>query len=183
MCGLPGSGKSHTARAIARALGAAIIHSDVVRKRLAGIAATRRVPAERVDEVYGARMSQETYDAMLRQAGALLAEGRPVVADATFPHERSRTPFLELAASRSVPWSVVYLHCPQELIERRLAARGRDPGEYSDADLEVYRKAAAHFEPPHEAGAHLLALCGADDPEPAVGLVLEKLLDQAPPSG
>lgn len=179
LCGLPGSGKSFVARHLARPLGAAIVHSDVVRKRLAGIGATERVPPDRVDAVYSGPMSRQTYQAMLEEASGLLAGGRAVVADATFPLARARRPFVELAETAGARWTVVYLDPPEDVVAQRLDARRHDPQEVSDADLEVYRSAKSRFEPPHEAAGRAVESHGAEPPDEIAARVIENLLAQA----
>ena len=73
--GLMGSGKSNRSRALAASLNWPVIHSDAVRKTLAGLKPTDRVPVEFGQGIYDEDFSARTYDEMLRQAEAHLAAG------------------------------------------------------------------------------------------------------------
>ncbi|HIK45310.1 MAG TPA: AAA family ATPase, partial [Leptolyngbyaceae cyanobacterium M65_K2018_010] len=68
MAGLSGSGKSTTARELARQTGAIHLRSDAVRKHLAGIPLGQRGEPS----LYSPEMTQKTYDRLL-QLGILLA--------------------------------------------------------------------------------------------------------------
>ena len=63
--GLMGTGKSNRSRALAAALGWPVIHSDAVRKTLAGLKPTDRVPVEFGKGIYDEDFSARTYDEML----------------------------------------------------------------------------------------------------------------------
>ena len=73
--GLMGSGKSSRSRALAASLDWPVIHSDAVRKNLAGLKPTDRVPVEFGQGIYGEDFSTRTYDEMLRQAGSASGRG------------------------------------------------------------------------------------------------------------
>ena len=60
-CGLPGSGKSTLSRHLAAPLRAAVLRSDVVRKRLAKIPATERWKGGFLDGPYTPEMTERTY--------------------------------------------------------------------------------------------------------------------------
>jgi aminoglycoside phosphotransferase family enzyme/predicted kinase len=179
MCGLPGSGKSWLARHLARALDAAALASDVIRKRLAGIPATARASGAEAEALYSRRSSERTYAALLEQARARLGERRTVVADATFPHARSRAPFVEAARAAGAPLVVVHLDCPEAGIARRLRDRPRAADEASDADWAVYHRLKPHFEPPREIpGRYLVVSDGTADAEAVVSDVIDRILEQ-----
>ncbi len=178
-CGLPGSGKSWLADRVARPLDAAIVRSDVVRKRLAGIPATHHPTGPEVEAIYSSRSSQLTYETMVKEAEAMLAEGRSVVVDATFPQRQSRAAFARLAESRRAPFVLVHVTAPEPVVARRLSRRPELPEEVSDAGWEVYLKFKRTFEPPWEVPpAKLVTATSPGDAEPVVALVVERLLDQ-----
>ncbi|MHC4128704.1 MAG: bifunctional aminoglycoside phosphotransferase/ATP-binding protein [Planctomycetota bacterium] len=181
MCGLPGSGKSWVARDLARPFAAAILASDVIRKRLAGIAATAHPTGREAEALYSARSSARTYTTLLDEAGAALAGGHTVVADATFPHARARAAFVDLARAAGAPCVVVHLDCPEEEIARRLRDRPRAPDEVSDADWEVYRRFKPHFEPPNEIPQrHLVVGDGTEDTTGIISDVIDRIIEQTP---
>ena len=179
MCGLPGSGKSWVARRLARPFAGVTLSSDVIRKRLAGVPATAHPTGPQAEALYSPRSSHLTYATLLDEARACLAQGRSVVADATFPHERSRAPFAEAARAAGAPYAVVYLDCPEDEIARRLRDRPRAPDEVSDADWEVYRQLKPRFEPPHEVpDRHLVVGDGTQEAETIISDVIDRLLEQ-----
>jgi predicted kinase len=185
-CGLPGTGKSRAARAVARPFEAAILRSDVVRKELAGLAPTARAS----DEVYAPDVTRRTYDALLARAREQLRRGRTVIVDATFASAALRRPFLALAEECAAPLVVLELRAADEIVRRRLARRRHDAREASDADVRVYEEARARFEPPREVPPGRVVLVEGDfaDEDVAVAVV-ERLCDgpgadaSAPQSG
>ncbi len=178
MCGLPATGKSRMAAAIARPLDAVVIQSDVVRKRLARVPLNHHPAGPEAEALYSSRMSSRTYEAMLEEAAGTLDGGRSVVVDATFPTAGSRRRFSTLAEARGAPSAVVYLTCSDDVIAARMARRREAPDEVSDADWNVYQLLKRTFEPPVEIPApHLVSRRdGAGDPEPVVADVIDALL-------
>jgi len=181
-CGLPATGKSWTARALASRWGAAWLRSDVRRKSLAGLPPTGPGDSRQRVGLYSEAMTGLTYGSLHERAAELLDQGRGVVVDATFSRATQRAPFLELARTRRVPAYVLHLEASEEAVRERLAERTRDPTEPSDADLDVYLRARDSFEPPTEvAAAALLAMTteGAS-PEDVVGeLTLRRIAEEA----
>jgi aminoglycoside phosphotransferase family enzyme/predicted kinase len=132
--GYSGSGKSTLAARIAPMLGsppgARIAASDRVRKRLCGVSAETRLPAD----AYGADISARTYHAMMRIAQEALAQGGAVVVDAVFDRRIDRERIEEVARGAGVPFCGLWLQVPEQMLVRRVAARHGDP---SDATPEV----------------------------------------------
>jgi aminoglycoside phosphotransferase family enzyme/predicted kinase len=159
LCGLPGTGKSTVAAELAEPLGAALLRSDAVRKRRAGIAATVRGDGD----LYARERTLDTYAAIEAAAEAAIARGRSAVIDATLPSRELRAPLLRMAERSGRPWCLVEVVCPPEEVRRRLARRALDPSEVSDADYRVHQEAASRFEPPDEIPPRrrLRALSGA----------------------
>lgn len=149
-CGLPATGKTSAACLLAAPFEAAILRSDVVRKQLQGRARTERWSGGFLEGPYAPEWTARTYDALLAHAGDLLRAGRTVVVDATFPRRAWRDAFRQLARGIGVPFLLVHLSVPEEVVAARMAARARDAAEVSDATLEVYRLAKTAFEPPDE---------------------------------
>jgi hypothetical protein len=132
--GLSGTGKSTLARRVAPSLGhapgAVVLRSDEIRKRLAGVGPTERLP----DESYTARSSAQVYDEMLRVGRATLDAGHSVVLDAVFLGPQERDAAEALAAAAGVPFGGFWLEGRADVLRGRLAARGPDA---SDAGPEV----------------------------------------------
>lgn len=138
--GLSGTGKSSVARLIApwlgAAPGAAVLRSDEIRKRLAGLGPVERAPAS----AYSPEMTTRTYDALFAAARTLLDAGRAVVLDATFLDPELRARAERVAAEAGVPFCGLWLEAPMAVLEARVAARQADA---SDADVTVLRGQAA----------------------------------------
>lgn len=176
-CGLPGSGKSWAARQVADRLGAAHLASDVIRKRLAGMAPTDRPDDRQKLSLYSREMTERTYSAMLDAARDALHSGRSAVADATFPTRALRGPFLGLARELHAPVVLVHLESTPGTIRERMRARATDAAEASDADYSVYLAARDRFEPPAEVpAAALLRFHNPVRPGVLVSRVIDRIL-------
>jgi hypothetical protein len=141
--GLPGTGKSTLARALAGAAGFEVIASDRVRKELAGLSPTEPADAAFGEGIYTAEWNDRVYAECVRRAEALLFEGRRVIVDASFREEARRRAFLDLARDWGVPGLLLVCRAAPAVVRSRLAARS---GDVSDADWEVYRRAAELWE-------------------------------------
>jgi uncharacterized protein len=131
MGGLPGTGKSALAGAVAGRLGFTVLNSDRIRKELAGLPAQASARAPYGSGIYTAGWTQRTYAELLHRAAVLLAYGESVIADASFISAQQRT--AAVAAAAGVSADLVQLRCtaPRELAARRISAR---TGGVSDAD-------------------------------------------------
>lgn len=131
--GYSGSGKSTVAAEIAPSLGAApgarVVSSDRFRKRLFGVAAQTRLPAE----AYGAEVSARVYAELGEIAGLVLACGHAVVADAVFDRPADRERFAELAAGTGVAFRGIWLEAPARTLIDRVAGRRGDPSDATPA--------------------------------------------------
>jgi aminoglycoside phosphotransferase family enzyme/predicted kinase len=136
--GLPGTGKSTLARALAPELGAApgalVLRSDEARKRRHGATPEQKLPAA----AYAEAQSRAVMAEMVATAAAAIAAGHSVVVDATFMTLSDRDAIE--AAAAGAPFLGVWLTAPLGALEARVAARR---GDASDANLEVLHRAAA----------------------------------------
>ncbi|MEX2616263.1 MAG: AAA family ATPase [Alphaproteobacteria bacterium] len=134
--GLSGTGKSTVAGKVApslgRAPGALVLRSDVMRKRLFGVA-----PETRLDPTaYTRAISERVYDDIAERAALALDAGHCVVADAVFAREAERTAIAAVGRSCGVRVTGVWLDAPAAVLESRVAARRNDA---SDAGPAVVR--------------------------------------------
>jgi aminoglycoside phosphotransferase family enzyme len=179
MCGLPATGKSWLAERIARALRAVVLHTDVRRKVLAGLRPTDRA-AEEVDQgLYSPERKRETYRSLLPDAIELLEAGHSVVVDATFSKREQRLLYVDAATRLGLPYYVVHVTAPEDLVRSRLELRAKDPHATSDADLEVYLGARESFEPPDETPeGHVLEVpSGVGPPEARSGFLVDRMIE------
>ncbi len=135
--GLSGTGKSSLAYRLAPELGCApgarVLRSDVLRKRLMGVAPETRLGSE----AYGLDTSETVYRRLCAEATAVLAGGQSVIADAVFLKEEERDAIGAAARAMGLPFVGLWLEAPRGVLEERLAARR---GDASDATVQVLRR-------------------------------------------
>jgi predicted kinase len=171
--GLPGTGKSTLARALAERAGFCVIRSDVVRKELAGFSDKEHAPSAFGGGIYTAEWTERTYAECLRRAEGLLFEGKRVLVDANFREEAWRRAFLEAATRFGVPGAFLLCRAEPNVVRERLASRGEDA---SDADWPIYLKAVATWEKPGPVTQPVLhELAAEGSREQTLGQALEVL--------
>ena len=139
--GLSGTGKTTIARALAPESGAVVIRSDTVRKRLAGVGDTDKLPAS----AYTDAMRTAVYRRMLVDARRALRAGWPVILDATFMEPEWRAEAEAEAATAGASFAGVWLDAPVSTLGARVSTR---TGDASDADADVVRaQTRAHIGP------------------------------------
>lgn len=143
--GLPGTGKSTLARALADAAGFQVLRSDVVRKELAGVPVDEPAAANGRQGIYTPEWNDRTYVECLQRAERRLFEGERVLIDATFQEERYRQQFLDAAIRWGVPLLFLVCEAQPETVRARLATRR---GDASDADWTIYQLASERWEKP-----------------------------------
>ncbi|MCE9521741.1 MAG: AAA family ATPase [Alphaproteobacteria bacterium] len=135
--GLSGTGKSSLAKdlgwRIGSVAGALHLRSDEIRKRIAGVPLTERLP----ESSYTRDMSDRVYEEFFELAKIAMGSGQSVILDAVFSREGERDRAAAIAAEVGVPFVGLWLEAPADILKRRLAARRNDA---SDADVAVLRK-------------------------------------------
>jgi predicted kinase len=162
--GLPGTGKSTLARAIADRLGAAVLDKDRVRGAL--------FPGALTD--YTAQQDELCMRAML-EAAAYLTEPKRVeyiFFDGRTFSQREQIEVVLLAAERAgARWRIVHVKCADAVAEERLARS--DPGHPAkNRDAALYRRIKQQFEPITQANLEVDTTTGTD----AVLTVVEEYL-------
>ncbi|MGY6411223.1 MAG: bifunctional aminoglycoside phosphotransferase/ATP-binding protein [Alkalilacustris sp.] len=166
--GLSGSGKSTLAAGLAAHLGpapgAVLLRSDRIRKTLAGVAETERLPRAS----YTQAASDCVYAEMRGRAAQALAAGCAVVLDAVHLARAERAAARRLAEAAGVGFDGLWLDAPEAVLLDRVSGRR---GDASDADAEVVRRqiaaAGAVTDWPH--------LPGAGAPEEVLRAALDRL--------
>jgi uncharacterized protein len=132
--GLPGTGKSTLAGAIADSLAWTILSSDRIRKELAGIGPDADGRTAFGTGIYTPAWTARTYAELLRRAAELLARGESVILDASWSSAELRSAAAGLARKQHA--HLVELRCvaSPELARKRLQARPPGP---SDAGPEI----------------------------------------------
>lgn len=132
--GLPGTGKTRLARALAPRFGAAPgalhLRSDEIRKRLAGMPPEQSLPPGSYTEA----ASEAVHAALFTDAALALRGGHSVVADAAFLDPRRRDGIEAVAREAGVPFTGLWLEAPLDVLRARVALRR---GDASDATVAV----------------------------------------------
>jgi aminoglycoside phosphotransferase family enzyme/predicted kinase len=135
--GVSGTGKSTLARALApelgRAPGAVLLRSDIIRKKLCGVAATQRLGPEAYDE----RVSRQVYERLMTRAGTLLAAGQAVIVDAVFLDPADRARAERVAREAGVPFDGFWLSAPPAVLAERVGTRRGDASDATGPVVEA----------------------------------------------
>ena len=167
--GMIASGKSTLASGLAEKLGISSFNSDVVRKRLAGLAPSSRSAEGFESGIYSPAFSRRTYNALLAAAAETLRAGNSVILDASYGKKEERDRLRQLAASFGASARFILCRCPEEETRRRLAIRANDPGAVSDGRWEIYQRQKELFELPEElAGEELIVIDTTEAPQELV---------------
>jgi len=110
--GLMGTGKTTLAQALGQELGWPVVHSDAVRKTLAGLTPTTPTPTEFGKGIYDEDFSRRTYEEMLKQAKTHLAAGKSVILDGSYKREGERDLVKQLAQKNGAAAIFLYCACP-----------------------------------------------------------------------
>jgi predicted kinase len=152
--GLPGTGKSTLARALAGRLDAAILDKDRVRSAL--------FPGALTD--YSSKQDHLCMRAML-DAACYLTERRRVpfifFDGRTFSTQAQREEVLLAAEQAGARWRILHVSCADVVAEERLAAG--DPGHPAqNREPALYRTMKQHFEPIQNAKLEVDTTMGVD---------------------
>ena len=141
--GLPGVGKTRLANELAPLINAVVLSTDKLRKELIS------------NPSYTDEEKEIIYNIMLLMAKYLHNEGHiNCILDATFNTEESRENARKKLAGASLEEIyIVECVCPEEVAISRLKAR---KGDYSDADIGVYRKMKQTYEPVKDKKRHIV---------------------------
>lgn len=143
-CGLPGVGKTILANELAPLIDAVVLSTDKIRKELIS------------NPTYTKEEKELIYDIMLLVARYLHNEaGVNCILDATFNTEESRNTARRKLAANISPDQIYIVECicPEDIVISRLKAR---KGDYSDADIGIYKKMKKMYEPVKDKQRHIV---------------------------
>lgn len=149
LMGRVGAGKSTFARHLEQKLYIEHFSTDRIRKNVAGLPLNARTPASKRGELYSAKMSDKTYQILLKKAMDCLKEGKSVILDATFKRASSRKRLIDKLGQDS-RFLFVEMQASDEIIKQRLELRESQMEIISDARLEDFEKLKQRYEPPNE---------------------------------
>ncbi|HEX9179808.1 MAG TPA: AAA family ATPase, partial [Burkholderiales bacterium] len=145
--GFSGSGKTTLTLPAVESLGAIRIRSDVERKRLFGLAPEARTGSAPDEGIYGRGAGERTYARLAELAEFTLRAGFSVIVDATFMASPWRQAFRSLAGRCGAPFAILDFQAPDDLLERRVAAREAAGQDASEAGIAVLRRQRQSMEP------------------------------------
>jgi aminoglycoside phosphotransferase family enzyme/predicted kinase len=145
--GLSGSGKSHFSGWLVQHWPAIRLRSDLERKRLYGLQPAEHSGSGLAGGIYTEAAGEATYVRLAQLAEVIVRAGYSVIVDATFLQRERREHFRQLAGRLGVPFLLLDLQAPLELLQRRIVERQRQGEDVSEADLAVLQSQCASAEP------------------------------------
>jgi predicted kinase len=109
-----------------------VLRSDVIRKRLLGVAPETPLPAS----AYCPGVTRRVFDTLRIEAGRALTAGQSVVVDAVFARVEERRDIAAVAGA-PIPFTGLWLEGPPALLASRLASRRGDASDATPAVLDV----------------------------------------------
>jgi predicted kinase len=132
ICGLPGVGKTTTARILAPLIHGVVISSDEIRKNLF------KKPTYKWYE------KELVYKILLLLAKYLYSANVNCIIDATFSKEKTRQQVRTSLGLDAKHFYIIECVCPEHIVMARLKGR---KGEFSDANYSVYSMMKRIYEP------------------------------------
>lgn len=142
--GLPGTGKTSLAGALADRLGCSVLSSDRIRKELAGIAPTESAAAPYGTGIYTADWGRRTYHELAARAARLLQMGETVILDASWASKDDRNLLTSVAEYQHALLTPLRCEASEALCAERIRTR---PQGNSDADTAIATAMRAHADP------------------------------------
>jgi adenylylsulfate kinase len=139
MAGLPGTGKSTLAKALAEKLHGVVLSKDVVRAALFPGLFTD-YSREQDDLCFDTLLQAANYLAVRHRTKVIFLDGR------TFSRKEQIDHAIRAAESSRCYWKILYITCPDDLAEARII---EDASSHPAANrsVEMYREVKARFEP------------------------------------
>ncbi|PCH60577.1 MAG: aminoglycoside phosphotransferase [Gammaproteobacteria bacterium] len=137
MQGFSGSGKSTVARRVADVVGGIHVRSDLERKRMFNIELTASSHSELNAGIYSTQTSVNVYQQLHRFCRHIVDAGYTVIVDATFLKLAQRDQFKALADSLSLPFSILSVQAPVDLLRQRVRSRSEQANDPSEANEDV----------------------------------------------
>lgn len=161
--GLPGTGKSTLAEALADELDAVHLNTDRIRHEKSQLGKYNKSTKSRI------------YNVMFEKAREALSKGKPVILDATFYTRALREPVDALASDLNIEAVWVEIRADQKTIQSRVAEERK----YSEADFKVYMIIKKSYEPLER--PHLVVRSDIMSVDEMVGKVQSQVKKQSAP--
>ncbi len=174
VCGMPASGKSTIANALAEALCINVLHSDVIRKKIFDLKPNESIDMPFEEGIYSKGASSLTYGKILLMAQEEIEKGSSVILDATYGSRHKRIEVIRMA--QDMGSNVIFVECvsSEPTLKERLRKRDTTAG-ISDARLYHFDKFKTRFEPLDE--IHAVMHIRVDTEKP-LNKNMQKILSQ-----
>lgn len=172
--GLSGSGKTWLSQQLLESIDVIRVRSDIERKRLHGLAPGERSGSGINSGIYASDASQRTYARLVELADMILHAGYSVIVDAAFLKRGQREQLHHVAQDLRVPFVILDVQTPENIMRQRLRQRPRQQFEASEAGLAVLEHQLNRREPLTDSERQLaIRVAGG---EPVQSAALEKQL-------
>jgi aminoglycoside phosphotransferase family enzyme/predicted kinase len=146
-CGVSGSGKSVLSAELARRIGCVHIRSDIERKRLHGLRGEEKSSVIPGKNIYTPEATENTYAVLYGIGSVTLSSGYTIIVDATFLERERRQKFISMSENMGIPWAILHVHAPEQVLAARVVERQSHGGDPSEADLPVLESQLKRLEP------------------------------------
>jgi len=144
------SGKSTLAGQLANKLGIHHFMTDKIRKTIAKIPETTRLPENERKNLYNPELSEKTYRTLLENGISVAKKGESVILDGTFGRKDKRKNLLANCKERGIRILFIEATATNEIRTERLKKRNKRNDVISDARLEDMDLLDRRYDNPHE---------------------------------
>ncbi len=145
--GLPGTGKSTLAAALADRTGAVLLRSDSRRKESAGLADAHRTGDSYSEGLYAPSVTDAVYDDLVGTAHRHLGSGESVILDASWASAAHRPAAETIALDTASDLLQIRCVAPVAVAAERISLRAAEGTDPSDATAEIASAMARSFDP------------------------------------
>jgi len=150
------SGKSTLAGQTAEKMGFRHFMTDKIRKRIAGVSETTRLPEEERQGLYRPDLSEKTYRTLLENGVSLTKKGESAILDGTFGSKEKRANIISECKKEGIRVLFIETTAADDVRSERLKQRKNQPNVISDARLGDMGFLDDRFENPDELNSGLL---------------------------
>jgi uncharacterized protein len=148
--GRTASGKSTLAKSISDSTGIDCFSTDIIRKTLAGVPLTHRLPDRERSRLYSREMTEKTYQNLVEEGLSKLRKGKSVILDGTFSSAEEREKVIDKLKKTDYDCLFIEADSPKQIREKRLRQRDNKNGIISDARKEDMSLIDGKYQAPEE---------------------------------
>ncbi|HSG81724.1 MAG TPA: AAA family ATPase, partial [Gemmatimonadota bacterium] len=151
--GIMGSGKTRQSAELGHRADALVLHSDEVRKQLAGLKPDEEQKVPFGEGIYSAEWTERTYGALIDAARRELATGSSIVLDASWSSGARRAAVRAVTEEYEALFAIVECSAPEVVLRERLSKPRR---KVTDGRIELLNDQRAAYEAPDDGEADLV---------------------------